>query len=84
MKVVSLGDLMLMVISDPVRTARLRRLLIQNYLESGLVADAEAASVRYQEEYLPDDTEWNLLRGQILIENEEPSKAVAQLVGLQN
>jgi hypothetical protein len=48
------------------------------------VADADAASVRYQEEYLPDDTEWNLLRGQILIENEEPSKAVAQLVGLQD
>ena len=79
-----LRDLMLMVNSDPVRTARLRRLLIQNYLESGLVADADAASVRYQEEYLPDDTEWNLLRGQILIENEEPSKAVAQLVGLQD
>lgn len=79
-----LRDLMLLVNSDPVRTARLRRLLIQNYLESGLVADAEAASVRYQDEYLPDDTEWNLLRGQILIENEEPSKAVAQLVGLQD
>jgi hypothetical protein len=79
-----LRDLMLIVKADPVRTARLRRLLIQNYIESGLVADAEAASVRYQEEYLPDDTEWNLLRGQILIENEEPSKAVAQLVGLQD
>ena len=79
-----LRDLMLIVNSDPVRTARLRRLLIQNYLESGLVADADAASVRYQEEYLPDDTEWNLLRGQILIENDEPSKAVVQLVGLQD
>jgi hypothetical protein len=79
-----LRDLMLVVSSDPVRTARLRRFLIQNYLESGLVADAEAASIRYQEEYLPDDTEWNLLRGQISIENEQPSKAVAQLVGLQD
>jgi hypothetical protein len=79
-----LRDLMLVVNSDPVRTARLRRLLIQNYLKSGLLADAEAASVRYQEEYLPDDTKWNLLRGQILIENKEPSKAVAQLVGLQD
>jgi hypothetical protein len=79
-----LRNLMLMVNSDPVRTARLRRLLIHNYLESGLVADAEAASIRYQEEYLPDDTEWNLLRGQILIQNDEPSKAVAHLVALQD
>ena len=65
-----LRNLILRVNNDPVRTARLRRLLIQNYIGSGLVADADAASVRYQEEYLPDDTEWNLLRGQILIENE--------------
>jgi hypothetical protein len=70
--------------ANPVRVARLRRLLIQNYVDSGLLEDAESASIRYQDEYLPDDTEWNLLRGQILVENGEPSKAVVQLVGLQD
>ena len=65
-------DLLLTIDNDPIRVARLRRLLIHNYVDSGLLSDAEAASIRYQEEYLPDDTEWNLLRGQILIENMEP------------
>jgi len=76
--------LLLMKDTDPVRVARLRRLLIQNYVDAGLLEDAESASMRYQEEYLPDDTQWNLLRGQILVENGEPSKAVVQLVGLQD
>ena len=79
-----LRELMLMSGHDPVRIARLRRLLIYNYLESGSLADAEAASVRYQDEYLPDDTEWSLLRARILIENDESSQAVVQLAGLQN
>jgi hypothetical protein len=77
-------ELLLNVKEDPVRIARLRRLVIQNYVEAGLLEDAESASIRYQEEYFPDDIEWNLLRSQILIENKEFSKAVVHLAGLQD
>jgi len=79
-----LRHLLLNIDSNPVRTARLRRLVIENYLNSGFLADAETASLRYQDEYLPDDTEWNILRAEIQIGSSQPSKAVAQLVGLQD
>ena len=79
-----LRNLYLSARNDPVRIARLRYLLIELYLESGALMDAEIASLRYQAEYLPDDTIWNLLRGQILLESGNSPMAVAQLVGLQD
>tara|TARA_Y100001960_G_scaffold330667_1_gene425326 strand:+ start:1992 stop:3938 length:1947 start_codon:yes stop_codon:yes gene_type:complete len=81
---VGLRKLFLMTAQDPMRVSRLRRILIRNYIESDFLMDAADASIRYQEEYLPDDTEWNLLRAEILIKIGEPSKAIIQLVGLQN
>ncbi len=79
-----LRNLFSMTSQDPVRVSRLRRLLIRNYIESNFLMDAADASIRYQEEYLPDDTQWNLLRAEILIKTGEPSKAIIQLVGLQD
>ena len=65
-----------------VRTAR--RLVIQTYLEEGLLDDANAASERFEAEYYPDDPAWSRLRAGLLMRLGKPGEALGFLVGLQD
>ena len=65
-----------------VRTAR--RLVIQTYLQEGLLDDAHAACERFEAEYYPDDPAWNRLRAGLLLRVGKPGEALGFLVGLQD
>ena len=63
---------------------RLRRLIIHSYMNQGLLEDAQDAIALYQQEYLPDDQEWNLLRGKVLLQNGDETEAAAVLATVQS
>ena len=59
--------------------SELRRKIFLTYLESDDVADADLAMDRYEREYFPDDTAWNVMRARVLIRSGHPAQAVNQL-----
>ena len=78
-----LRQLLLEAAGDPHQSIQARRMLIKNYLLDGRVGDAYVASIRFQFEFYPDDTEWKLLRAKILLLHDEPSLAALELADLQ-
>ena len=69
---------------DPGAVQEIRRNIIKAYIAQGLVADAEIAAQRYQLEYAPDETSWQLLRARIALAGQRPKDAVFQLIGVQS
>jgi tetratricopeptide (TPR) repeat protein len=78
-----LRQLLLEAAGDPNQSIQARRILIENYLADGRVDDAYVASIRFQFEFYPDDTEWKLLRAKILLLHDEPTLAALELADLQ-
>ena len=78
-----LRQLLLEAAGDPNQSIQARRILIENYLADGRVDDAYVASIRFQFEFYPDDTEWKLLRAKILLLQDEPTLAALELADLQ-
>ena len=78
-----LRQLLLEGAGDPNQSIQARRILIENYLADGRVDDAYVASIRFQFEFYPDDTEWKLLRAKILLLQDEPTLAALELADLQ-
>ena len=78
-----LRQLLLEAAGDPHQSIQARRILIENYLADGRVDDAYVASIRFQFEFYPDDTEWKLLRAKILLLHGEPTLAALELADLQ-
>ena len=78
-----LRQLLLEAAGDPHQSIQARRMLIENYLLDGRVGDAYVASIRFQFEFYPDDTEWKLLRAKILLLHDEPTLAALELADLQ-
>jgi hypothetical protein len=78
-----LRQLLLEGAGDPNQSIQARRILIENYLADGRVDDAYVASIRFQFEFYPDDTEWKLLRAKILLLHDEPTLAALELADLQ-
>ena len=78
-----LRQLLLETASAPNRSIQARRILIENYLADGRVDDAYVASIRFQFEFYPDDSEWKLLRAKILLLHDEPTLAALELADLQ-
>ena len=78
-----LRQLLLEAAGDPKQSIQARRILIENYLADGRVDDAYVASIRFQFEFYPDDTEWKLLRAKILLLHDEPTLAALELADLQ-
>ncbi|HIN19082.1 MAG TPA: hypothetical protein EYM68_14460, partial [Gammaproteobacteria bacterium] len=78
-----LRQLLLEAAGDPHQSIQARRMLIENYLADGRVDDAYVASIRFQFEFYPDDTEWKLLRAKILLLHDEPTLAALELADLQ-
>ncbi|GIT24446.1 MAG: hypothetical protein CM1200mP41_04900 [Gammaproteobacteria bacterium] len=62
---------------------RLAEFLSKKYLADGRVDDAYVASIRFQFEFYPDDSEWKLLRAKILLLHDEPTLAALELADLQ-
>ena len=56
-----------------------RRLLIQAYLQADLVQDAEIAMLRFQQDYMPEDLDWKLLRARVLLRTDHADEAQALL-----
>ena len=69
---------------DPGTVQQIRRNIIRAYIAQGLVADAEIAAQRYQLEYAPDGTAWQLLRARIALAGHRPKDAVFQLIGAES
>ena len=69
---------------DPGAVQQIRRNIIKAYMVQGLVADAEIAAQRYQLEYSPDETAWQLLRARIALAGHRPKDAVFQLIGAES
>lgn len=59
--------------------ARWRRLLVEAYLTADLPADAYTALLRYEQDYAPEDADWNRLRARVLLAVERPQEARATL-----
>ena len=78
-----LRQLLLEAAGDPNQSIQARRILIENYLADGRVDDAYVASIRFQFEFYPDDSEWKLLRAKILLLHDEPTLAALELADLQ-
>ena len=78
-----LRQLLLETASSPNQSIQARRILIENYLADGRVDDAYVASIRFQFEFYPDDSEWKLLRAKILLLHDEPTLAALELADLQ-
>ena len=69
---------------DPGAVQEIRRNIIEAYIAQGLIADAEIAAQRYQLEYAPDETAWQLLRARIALAGHRPKDAVFQLIGAES
>ena len=69
---------------DPDAVREIRRNIIKAYIAQGLIADAEIAAQRYQLEYAPDETSWQLLRARIALAGHRPKDAVFQLIGAES
>ena len=78
-----LRQLLLETASAPNQSIQARRILIENYLADGRIEDAYVASIRFQFEFYPDDSEWKLLRAKILLLHDEPTLAALELADLQ-
>jgi len=69
---------------EPGAVQEIRRNIIKAYIAQGLIADAEIAAQRYQLEYAPDETAWQLLRARIALAGHRPKDAVFQLIGAES
>ena len=69
---------------DPDAVQEIQRNIIKAYIVQGLVADAEIVAQRYQLEYAPDETAWQLLRARIALAGHRPKDAVFQLIGAES
>jgi hypothetical protein len=61
------------------RLTRLRRLVLQSYLEEGHIRDAYAAMLRYHQDYGEQDSEALLLRAKVLLAAGRPGESLALL-----
>lgn len=62
-----------------VRLQRLRRLVLQSYLEEGRTVDAYAAMLRYNQDYHEQDSEAQLLRARVLLAAGRAGESLALL-----
>lgn len=69
---------------EPGAVQEIRRNIIKAYIAQGLIADAEIAAQRYQLEYAPDETSWQLMRARIALAGHRPKDAVSQLIGAES
>jgi hypothetical protein len=61
-----------------------RRLVIRSYVQEGRLADAQAALLRYQQEFQAKSEPWQVLHAEILLQADNPRGALNQLSGLQS
>lgn len=69
---------------DARQLAQWRRLVIETYVHEDDLDNANAAIVRYQYEFFPDDAAWLLMRARLLIRGDQPTLATNQLSALQS
>lgn len=61
-----------------------RRLLVRGYLQENAVTDAQAAMLRYQQDYADTSPEWYLLSGRVLLRGGRHAQALDLLRGVED
>ncbi|HEY3859257.1 MAG TPA: tetratricopeptide repeat protein [Gammaproteobacteria bacterium] len=64
---------------DPATLAQLRQLIIRSYTVSGKLDDAQAAVIRYREDYPKDTGAWPLLEARLYLRFGQPQSALDAL-----
>jgi hypothetical protein len=64
--------------------AHARRLIIRSYTQEGRLADAQAALLRYQQDYRATSEPWQVLHAELLLQAGDPPAALPILAGLQS
>jgi len=79
-----LRDLLWRGSGDSNQVSYWRRLVIRSYIDEGNLDDARSAVARYQADYLPNDLDWAVLYGRMLLLTGAPREAAAQLATIQS